>query len=86
MTIVPRADPLKDSPYEVFHRVDTGDFYLAIFDSNSGAPIVFESSGKKAVLRFLPRKRMLEKPNAKSIFLSSLMRSTRANHKVFKAD
>ena len=74
-TKLPRVELAHDSPYEVFQRVDTGDFYLIMLSSNCGAPIVLVRSSLKHTDRFLLIILTLQKPKAKSILLSSLIKS-----------
>ena len=82
-------DPSVDCPhfwsYDVVHRVETGDFYLTIYCSKVGAQISWTRPSLNTKLRLLPIIRILQKPNARSTFLSYLIRSTIAKNNVFKA-
>jgi len=68
LTRVPKVDLAHVLEYDVVQRVETGDFYLAIYYSNYGAPIVFERPSLNTVVMFLLVILTLAKPNAKSIF------------------
>jgi len=69
----------------VLHRVETGDFYLAIVSSNYGAPMVLDKSSLKHVFSLLFIHLTLQKPNARSMFLSNFIKSLIARKIVFKA-
>lgn len=73
------------SPYEVLQRVETGDFYLTICYSKVGAAIYLERPSLNTVESFLLQHLTLQKPNARSIFLSYLIKSLMAKKMVFNA-
>lgn len=85
LTKLPRVELAHLSSYLDLHKVETGDFCLTIFSSNYGAPTVFESSSRKVALTLLLQNLTLQKPNARSMFLSYLIKSLIAKNKVLKA-
>jgi len=85
LTRLPNVDLAHVSPYDVFQRVETGDFYLCICFSKVGAAIYFDNPCLKTVLSLLFAHLTLQKPNARSIFLSYLIKSLMAKKIVFNA-
>lgn len=81
----PRVDLAHVSPYDVLHRVETGDFYLTIYSSNAGSAMVLVSPSLKVVFKFLPVILTLQKPNARLRSLSNLIKSLIAKKIVFNA-
>lgn len=85
LTRLPNVDLAHVSPYEVVQRVETGDFYLTICYSNVGAAIYLDNPSLNTVDKFLLVHLTLQKPNARSIFLSYLIKSLMAKKMVFNA-
>ena len=85
LTRLPRVDFAHVSPYDVFQRVETGDFYLTICYSNFGAAICLVNPCLNTVDKFLLQHLTLAKPKARSIFLSYLIKSLIAKKIVFNA-
>jgi len=85
LTRLPNVDLAHVSPYEVLQRVETGDCYLTIYFSKVGAAIDFVNPPLKTVLKFLLVILTLQKPNARSILLSYLIKSLMAKKIVFNA-
>ena len=85
LTSDPRVDLAHVSPYDVLQRVETGDVYLTICFSNCGAPTLLVNPCLNTVERFLLVHLTLQKPNARSIFLSYLIKSLIAKKMVFNA-
>jgi hypothetical protein len=85
LTRLPKVDLAHVSPYDVLQRVETGEVYLYIYFSNVGAAIDLVNPPLNTVLKFLLLILTLQKPNARSIFLSYLIKSLMAKKIVFKA-
>jgi hypothetical protein len=85
LTRLPKVDFAQVLLYDVLQRVETGDFCLAIESSNWADPIYVLRSPLKTTLSFLLIILTLQKPKARSMFLSYLIKSWMAKKSVFKA-
>jgi hypothetical protein len=85
LTRLPKVEFAQDYPYDVLQRVETGDFCLTIESSNFALPIFLLRSSLKTTLSFLLIILTLQKPKARSMFLSYLIKSWIAKKSVLRA-
>lgn len=85
LTRLPRVLLAQVSLYLVVHLVETGDPCLTIWVSNCAEPIFLLRSERKMVLSPLFWNLTLQKPKARSMFLSYLIKSWIAKKRVLRA-